>query len=242
VEIIQHRTTKHSPGREPITPWYLVLHDTEGYMPGTLGWLADTPSPPATASAHYLVTRAGDIYQLGYDRWSMWHAGRTYWVDRAPGVKPDTSGNADMIGIELEHVTEDQGREYPAAQLRALDELIAHIFDANPTLKGVVGHKEIAYPRGRKADPQLDVLDYQIGAVRLRLGQLEGDDMFTDQDRALLQAVAKKLDRSFVSDVARSYDWAMERADDAGDTAEVSRLQTEKGVEIAKLKKELGLE
>src|SRR5680860_1142958 len=43
--IIEHLTTKHGPGsREPIRPRYLVVHDTEGSMPGDLYWLADAPA------------------------------------------------------------------------------------------------------------------------------------------------------------------------------------------------------
>jgi hypothetical protein len=206
MKIVQHLTTKHGPpSREPIRPTYLVLHDTEGYMPGTLAWLADAPAykdgePYALASVHYLVCRDGTVYQIGKDTWSTWHAGRTYWVDRAPGVAPNVSGNYDMHGIEIEHVTADQGKTYPVAQLHALDQLILLLYSRHH-YRGTVGHKDIAYPRGRKADPQLDVGKYSIQAVRARLGQTEEDDMTPDQVRAI---VREMIDVVHAADVVQA--------------------------------------
>lgn len=212
-DVRRHLTAKHSANREPITPWYVVIHDTEGAMPGVLGWLADTPSPPATVSVHYLITKAGIVYQIGLDTWCTWHAGRTYWADRAPGVGVSDSGNRDMIGIELEHVTANQGTAYPAAQLAALDTLIDHLFAHNPTLKGVVGHKDIAYPRGRKSDPQLNVHNYSISAVRARLKGEEEDDM-TEKDREML-AYAAMWALEAKLDAARAVAVAEGRLEDA---------------------------
>ena len=248
MQIVQHLTLKHGPAsREPIRPTYLVLHDTEGSQPGVLSWLADVPSSRAPVSVHYLVCRDGTVYQIAKDTWSAWHAGRTYWPDRAPGISPSATGNYDMTGIEIEHVTATEGKTYPAAQLHALDELILLLYSRHH-YRGTVGHKEIAYPRGRKSDPQLDVSKYSIQAVRARLGQMEEDDMTDAQDKLLksisarLDVIEKKQDRAFVSDVARSYDWAIERATDAGDTAEVTRLTAEKAAELKDLKASLGLD
>lgn len=192
MDLRQHLTVKHGPAsREPIRPTYLVLHDTEGSMPGTLAWLADAPAYKdgkkyAPASVHYLVCRDGTVYQIGKDTWSTWHAGRTYWTDRAPGISPSMTGNYDMHGIEIEHVTATEGRTYPAAQLHALDQLILLLY-ARHNYKGTVGHKDIASPRGRKSDPKLDVTKYSIQAVRSRLGETEEDDMTEAEVKAIVR-------------------------------------------------------
>jgi N-acetylmuramoyl-L-alanine amidase len=70
----------------------------------------------------------------------------------------------------------------------------------------------------------------------------EEDDMFTDQDRELLKEVSKKLDRSFLSDVARSYDWLLEAARDAGDAAEIERLKAKRADKLVELRAALGLD
>src|SRR5665811_1244593 len=109
--IIEHLTTKHGPGsREPIRPRYLVVHDTEGSMPGDLYWLADAPAAEAPVSVHYLITRQGLVYQIGHESWLMWHSGRTYWTPRDQGIAPRDSLNRDSHGIELVHRS---GETYP---------------------------------------------------------------------------------------------------------------------------------
>lgn len=191
MNIIQHLApAKHSVRYEPIAPRWLVLHDTAGLMPGCLSWLADNED--AIASVHYLVTRDGTVYQIGRDTWAMWHAGRSLWADRSPGIADTTTGNADMIGIEIEHVA--GAAPYTPEQLRALDELVAHLYDRWP-FRGTVSHKQIAAPRGRKVDPELDVQDYAIQAVRARLGHEQEEPMPIDlvHDAAAIEAAQKKL-------------------------------------------------
>lgn len=75
----------------------IVNHITAGNYPGCLNWMQN---PQAKASAHYLVTRAGEIYQLVKDEDTAWHAG----VVKKPNWKlyDGTNPNRYTIGIEHE--------------------------------------------------------------------------------------------------------------------------------------------
>lgn len=203
-----------------------MLHDTVGLMPGTLTWLADTPSPPATCSIHYLVARDGHIIQVAKDSWSAWHAGRTRWYDRAPGIEPDMSGNYDMHGIELEHMP---GTEYPKEQLESLDNLIALLY-TRWGYKGTVSHAEIAYPPGRKVDPELDVRDYSIEAVTERR---KGEDVEKEEREMIRQAR--------VSQVSLSYEVDIIKAMIAGDDSRVAWLEDQRDIAVARERKRLGV-
>lgn len=85
----------------------IVDHITAGNYPGCLNWMQN---PQAKASAHYLVTKAGEIYQLVKDEDTAWHAG----VVKKPNWKlyDGTNPNRYTIGIEHESfdgsLTEDQ--------------------------------------------------------------------------------------------------------------------------------------
>ncbi|MDD3364962.1 MAG: N-acetylmuramoyl-L-alanine amidase [Syntrophomonas sp.] len=81
-------------GRQVIA---IVNHITAGLMPGTLSWLQN---PSAQASAHYLVTKAGQIFQLVKDEDTAWHAGV---VNQANWSLYDgTNPNYYTLGIENE--------------------------------------------------------------------------------------------------------------------------------------------
>lgn len=86
----------------------IVNHITAGLMPGTLSWLQN---PSAQASAHYLVTKNGQIYQLVKDEDTAWHAG----IVNQPNwhLYDGTNPNYYTLGIEHEalageYLTEQQ--------------------------------------------------------------------------------------------------------------------------------------
>jgi len=75
----------------------IVNHITAGLMPGTLSWLRN---PQAQASAHYLVTKKGEIFQMVNDSDMAWHAGivkNPHWP-----MYDGTNPNFYTIGIEHE--------------------------------------------------------------------------------------------------------------------------------------------
>lgn len=82
----------------------IVNHITAGLHPGTLSWMRN---PAAQASAHYLVTRAGQIFQMVKDEDTSWHAGI---VNRPTWPPHDgTNPNRRTIGIEHEGYKQQGG-------------------------------------------------------------------------------------------------------------------------------------
>lgn len=74
----------------------IVNHITAGLMPGTLSWLRN---PAARASAHYLVTKVGVVYQLVKDEDTAWHAG----IVNKPGWSLYDNSNPNYYTLGIEH-------------------------------------------------------------------------------------------------------------------------------------------
>lgn len=91
-------------------------------------------------SAHFFITRPGEINQFVACQDRAWHAGISYWQGR-------TACNDFSIGIELEG---DEYTPYTQAQYDALLPLMMSLKRHYP-LQQVVGHQDIA--PGRKTDP-----------------------------------------------------------------------------------------
>lgn len=107
-------------GRRKRKPLAIVNHITAGLMPGTLGWLKN---PAAQASAHYLVTKDGRIFQLVKDEDTAWHAGivnRPNW-----SIYDGTNPNKYTIGIEHEGFDGDLTEAQYQATLKLHRQLIA---------------------------------------------------------------------------------------------------------------------
>lgn len=94
------------------------------------------------ASAHFMVTREGDILQLVPTHLIAWHAGRSHYQGRA-------NCNDFMFGIENIGMA---GVAYPAAQIEANAWLCAYLIHTyNLDKTHITGHEDIA--PGRKHDP-----------------------------------------------------------------------------------------
>ncbi len=96
-EIKWMESPNYSSGRNGKKIIAIVDHITAGLMPGTLSWMQN---PMAKVSAHYLVTRKGEIYQLVKDEDTAYHAGvinKPNWV-----LYDGTNPNRYTIGIEHE--------------------------------------------------------------------------------------------------------------------------------------------
>ena len=95
-------------GRGDRQPEAIVNHITAGKYPGCLSWMKN---PNSKASSHYLVTKAGQIYQLVQDTDTAWHAGA---VNKPSWPLYDgTNPNYYTLGIEHEgqpgdELTEEQ--------------------------------------------------------------------------------------------------------------------------------------
>ena len=91
-------------------------------------------------SAHFFITRGGELWQFVSCDDRAWHAGASAWRGRG-------NCNDDSIGIELEGL---EGRSFENAQYRSLAALCRDIADLYPVAH-LAGHEHIA--PGRKHDP-----------------------------------------------------------------------------------------
>lgn len=109
----------------------IVIHDTEGRFIGSVHVLQRERTD---ASAHFVVSRSGQIVQLVPVTDVAWHAGNTWW-------------NLHSIGIEHEGWV---GRNaYTRAEYRASAELVAylaHRWTIPIDRKHIIGHDEVPDP------------------------------------------------------------------------------------------------
>jgi N-acetylmuramoyl-L-alanine amidase len=123
----------------------IVLHHTA--TNNGAGDLAHMRTPGSKVSAHYMVDRDGKIYQLVNDQKRAWHAGK----GELHGVPTDI--NSRSIGIEI--VNDGSGKTpFTEAQMKALTQLTGYLKQEHKVpMENIVGHKDVAVPKGRKSDP-----------------------------------------------------------------------------------------
>ena len=98
-QIKQNLSPNFKQGRNGRSIIAIVDHITGGSFPGCLSWMCN---PEAKASAQYLVTSAGEIYQLVREEDTAYHAGivqRPSW-----SLYDGTNPNRYTIGIEHENL------------------------------------------------------------------------------------------------------------------------------------------
>lgn len=124
----------------------IVLHHTgSNNFRGGLSTLT-TPNGQKSVSAHYLLAKDGTIYQLVDDKYRAYHAGES----ALHGVPTDV--NARSIGIEI--VSDGTPGSYTEAQYKALEKLVPYLMqEYKVPLDNLLGHKDVAIPKGRKDDP-----------------------------------------------------------------------------------------
>jgi hypothetical protein len=120
----------------------VVLHATAGSLTATLGWFAN---PAAGVSAHYVVAKSGQVYQMVEEEYRAQHAGASRYQGRE-------GFNDFSIGIEL--VNQNDGIDpYPADQFEATVELLRYLADKyNIQREWVVTHADISL--AGKTDPR----------------------------------------------------------------------------------------
>ena len=91
-------------------------------------------------SAHFFITRLGELWQFVSCADRAWHAGQSAYRGRS-------QCNDDSIGIELEGL---EGQTFETHQYETLASLCAALFEAYP-IEHIAGHEHIA--PGRKRDP-----------------------------------------------------------------------------------------
>jgi hypothetical protein len=164
------------PGRGGRNPQYIIVHGTAGGAnASSVGWLDDTASK---VSAHYVITQAGQVYQLVDDINSAWAngiitAGHDAWWS--------TDVNPNLITLSIEHEKPDQYNNtgLTAAQALASFQLISWLcqrwnIPARPadSSGGVTGHYSID-PVDRSHCPGV----YPWSGLWQYLAQTNGDDL-----------------------------------------------------------------
>nr|WP_083453947.1 N-acetylmuramoyl-L-alanine amidase [Syntrophomonas palmitatica] len=121
VEVTFIQSPNYSRGRHNRRILAIVDHITAGSAEGALSWLCN---PISKASAHYLVTRKGEIFQMVKDEDTAWHAGI---VNKPDWTLYDGSNpNYYTVGIEHEALG---GQALTEAQYQASLWLHRHIIE-----------------------------------------------------------------------------------------------------------------
>ena len=122
----------------------LVLHSTAQEEIGQTISLFSNPA--SKVSAHFVVSKDGQVIQMVPIERRAWHAG----VSQLAGV---SNVNDYSIGIEM--VNRNDGLDpYPEAQYQAVAEII-RLLRTRLVIPDnrIISHAEIALPAGRKSDP-----------------------------------------------------------------------------------------
>lgn len=146
---VSSRTSNLVNGQRKLKRRGIVIHTTEGY--NSLAWLQGESAVSGNpASADFLITRSGDIYQITPPGLFAYHSGRSRHLLYQ---EPDKTISQGYYGIELEQyeragqkVTDNQ---YISVAWLSRILIAVHRMD----FRCIVGHYEIALPAGRKSDP-----------------------------------------------------------------------------------------
>ena len=138
--VLPHPSPNFGDRRDGLTPALVVLHYTA--LPSAAEALARLCAPEHEVSAHYLIDRAGQLYQLVDEDRRAWHAGAGSW-----GGQGDV--NSRSIGIELDN---PGTCPFSAPLMDRLEVLLSDILARHGLApEAVIGHQDMA-PR-RKLDP-----------------------------------------------------------------------------------------
>jgi N-acetylmuramoyl-L-alanine amidase len=137
-----------SPNFEPrcagISPDLIVLHYTD--MRNASEALTRLCDPEAKVSAHFLIHKDGNLYQLVDPAYCAWHAGASSW-------RGETNINHRSIGVELDNLGHTFGPEpFSVSQMDTLVNLLGYLtktYAISP--HRIVGHSDVAPLR--KKDP-----------------------------------------------------------------------------------------
>jgi N-acetyl-anhydromuramyl-L-alanine amidase AmpD len=132
--LIKHTPNRTDTNRTARTIDDIVIHDTEGRFLGSVRTLQRARTD---ASAHFVVSRAGQIVQLVPVTDVAWHAGNSWW-------------NLHSIGIE--HEGWAGKRAYTEAEYRASAELVAylaHRWSIPIDRSHIIGHYQVPDPYHR---------------------------------------------------------------------------------------------
>lgn len=120
---------------------YIIIHYDNGIEPkSTFRWLRRKRT-----AYHYFILRDGTIYKLIDPKYRASHAGLSKW-DGLLGM------NEYSIGVCLQN---DSEQPYTDVQYKSLAWLLNGLKLRFPDITNdrIIGHSDVAWPRGRKQDP-----------------------------------------------------------------------------------------
>lgn len=173
------------PRRAGLTPSLIVIHYTA--MQSAEAAIERLRDPKAEVSAHYLISRDGQVTGMIQEQDRAWHAGAGQW--RGLG-----DVNSRSIGIELDNTG---AHPFPEPQMAALERLLIGICDRWPIApEDIIGHSDMA--PGRKIDPgpRFDWARLARQGLAARAGQDQGPQ---DPTPAAFRTLAR--DAGFTADV-----------------------------------------
>jgi len=139
-EALWHPSPNFGPRRDGAVPSMVVIHYTA--MTSAQGALDRLCDPQYEVSAHYLIGRDGQIWQMVDEAQRAWHAGAGSWQGQG-------DVNSRSIGIEL-----DNAGDHPFSEplMQSLEALLPGVLARwSITPDAVIGHSDMA--PDRKIDP-----------------------------------------------------------------------------------------
>lgn len=138
MNIIWNPSPNYTSGRRNRNIIAIVDHITAGSYPGCLSWLCNTA---AKSSAHYLITKTGQVYQLVREADTAWHAG----IVNKPSWKlhDGTNPNFRTIGIEHECLSGGQLTEPQYQATLQLHKELCEKYNIPIDRNHIIGHYEI---------------------------------------------------------------------------------------------------
>ncbi|MGH8190155.1 MAG: N-acetylmuramoyl-L-alanine amidase, partial [Rhodanobacteraceae bacterium] len=131
-----------SPNYNQRTPFLIVVHFTQDHSLQQALHELRTRNPSGPVSAHYLIGKDGQIYQLVADLDRAWQAGKGRW-----GTITDL--NSASLGIELDNNGDEP---FPPAQIDSLLRLLTDLTHRwHIPRTQIIGHEDLAPTR--RSDP-----------------------------------------------------------------------------------------
>lgn len=130
-------------GRNGYKPKAIVDHITDGTYPGSLEWLRN---PVSKVSTHYLVNRAGQIFQMVNEEDTAWGNGRVYqptWNGLVKSLGFVVNPNYYTISIEHEGFPYEALTETQYQATLWLHAQIVHRYDLPIDDNHIIGHYRI---------------------------------------------------------------------------------------------------
>ncbi len=139
-DVIAHPSPNFGPRRGGLLPSLIVMHYTA--MVDAPSALERLCSAEFEVSAHYLICKKGQVYQMVEEEMRAWHAGAGTW-------RGEDDINSRSIGIELDN---DGRTPFSDLQMTALEALLPGIMTRwNIPPEGIIAHSDMAPTR--KTDP-----------------------------------------------------------------------------------------